>query len=80
MAHDGLEKFDALIGNGPWIVGDRFSLADVALYTLMDFFGTVGQPLDPELKNVSAWFERVNARPSAEASLHPAAKGGGMRA
>ncbi len=80
LAHDGLEKFDALIGNGPWIVGDRFSLADIALYSLMDFFGTVGQPLDPELKNVSAWFERVNARPSADASLHPAAKGGGMRA
>ncbi len=80
VAHDGLEKFDALIGNGPWIVGDRFSLADIALYSLMDFFGTVGQPLDPELKNVGAWFERVNARPSADASLHPAAKGGGMRA
>ena len=80
VAHDGLEKFDALIGNGPWIVGDRFTLADISLYALMDFFGTVGQPLDPEQKNVGAWFERVNARPSADASLHPAAKGGGMRA
>lgn len=80
VAHDGLEKFDGLIGNGPWIQGDRFSLTDIALYTLMDFFVTVGQPLDPELKNVGAWFERVNARPSADASLHPAAKGGGMRA
>jgi glutathione S-transferase len=80
VAHDGLAKFDALIGNGPWIIGDRFSLADVTLYPLLDFFGTVGQPLDPELKNIGAWFERVNARPSADASLHPAAKGGGMRA
>ncbi len=80
VAHDGLEKFDTLIGNGPWIIGDRFSLADITLYALMDFFGTVGQPLDREQKNVGAWFERVNGRPSADASLHPAAKGGGMRA
>ncbi len=80
VAHDGLAKFDALIGNGPWIQGDRFSLVDIELYCLLDFFATVGQPLDPELKNVGAWFERVNGRPSADSSLHPVAKGGGMRA
>lgn len=80
VAQDGLTLFDRLIGGGPWIVGDRFTLADVTLYALLDFFATVGQPLDPEKKNVGAWFERVAARPSAEASLHPAAKAGGMRA
>ena len=30
------------------------------------------QPLDPELKNLNAWFQRMDARPSAKASLHPA--------
>jgi hypothetical protein len=29
---------------------------------------------------LGAWFDRANARPSAEASLHPAAAAGGMRA
>jgi glutathione S-transferase len=80
VAQDGLAVFDSLIGRGPWLAGDRFTLADITLYALLDFFAKVGQPLDPEKKNVSAWFERVNARPSAEASLHPVAKGGGMRA
>lgn len=80
VAQDGLALFDRLIGNGPWIVGDRFTLADITLYALLDFFATVGQPLDAEKKNVGAWFERVAARPSADASLHPAAKSGGMRA
>lgn len=80
VGQDGLAKFDRLIAGGPWIAGDRFSLADITLYTLLDFFATVGQPLNPELKNVGAWFERMNARPSAEASLHPMAAGGGMRA
>ncbi|MGH0033094.1 MAG: glutathione S-transferase family protein [Myxococcota bacterium] len=80
VAQDGLALFDGLIEGRAWIVGDRFTLADIALYTLLDFFATVGQPLDPERKNVGAWFERVGARPSAEASLHPVAAGGGMRA
>jgi glutathione S-transferase len=80
IAQDGLAVFDSLIGRGPWLAGDRFTLADITLYALLDFFAVVGQPLDPEKKNVCAWFERVNARPSAEASLHPVAKGGGMRA
>lgn len=36
--------------------------------------------LDPKLENVNAWFARVARRPSAEGSLHPVAKAGGMRA
>ena len=40
----------------------------------------VGQSPDPALKNVAAWLERTSSRPSAEASLHPVAKAGGMRA
>jgi glutathione S-transferase len=80
VAQDGLALFDRLIGDGPFLAGDRFSLADVTLYTLLDFFAGVGQPLDPKLGNVGAWFQRVAARPSAEESLHPVAKAGGMRA
>jgi glutathione S-transferase len=78
VARDGLALFDRLIGRGPYIVGSRFSLADIALYALLDFFAGVGQPLDPELKNVGAWFERVGSRDSAAASLHPGAVAAGM--
>ncbi|MEM7410248.1 MAG: glutathione S-transferase family protein [Myxococcota bacterium] len=80
IAQDGLALLDGLLPGRSWICGDRFSLADIQLYTLMDFFAGVGQPRDTELKNVDAWFERVNARPSAEASLHPKAGAVGMRA
>lgn len=80
LARDGLALVDALLGAGPWICGERFTLADVTLYANLDFFAGVGQPLDPERKNVAAWLERVGARPSADASLHPAARAAGMRA
>jgi glutathione S-transferase len=80
IAQEGLAWLDALLGDGPFIAGKRFTLADVVLYCFLDFGTGVGQGLDPAHKNVAAWFERMNARPSAEASLHPVAKAGGMRA
>ena len=53
---------------GPWIAGDRFTLADILLYAFIDFGGQVGQPLDPAFAKISDWFARVGARPSAAAS------------
>jgi glutathione S-transferase len=78
-ARDGLAWLDGLLQGRSYVAGDRFSLADIVLYALLDFGASVGQPLDPALKNVSDWFARVAARPSAEASLHPGAKATGLR-
>ena len=68
---DHLAWLDGLVGGRRWIVPDRFTIADVILYCALDFGRGVGQPFDPALKNVGAWFERVAARPSAASSLHP---------
>ena len=68
---DHLAWLDGLVGGRRWIVPDRFTVADVILYCALDFGRGVGQPFDPALKNVGTWFERVAARPSAAASLHP---------
>ena len=80
IAQDGLTWLDGQLAGKQWICGSRFTLADIVLYNVLDFGAGVGQPRNPEHKNVSAWFERVGKRPSAEASIHPAAKAGGMRA
>jgi glutathione S-transferase len=68
---DNLQWLDGLLAGKQWIAGDRFTIADVILYCALDFGRFVGQPFDPALKHLSAWFERVGARPSAKASLHP---------
>ncbi len=68
IAQEKLTWLDGLIEGRQWIVGDRFTLADILLYCFLDFGTQVGQPLNPANKNVSAWFERVKARPSAAAS------------
>ena len=80
IAQDGSAWLDGQLGSKQWICGSRFTLADIVLYNLLDFGAGVGQARNPEHKNLSAWFERVAKRPSAEASIHPVAKAGGMRA
>ncbi len=68
IAQEKLTWLDGLIEGREWIVGDRFTLADVLLYAFLDFGTQVGQALNPANTNISAWFERVKARPSAAAS------------
>ena len=72
-AKAGREWLDGLIAGRDFIAGDSISLADIVLYCCMDFAKGVGQPIDLELKNLNAWYERIGARPSASGSLHPAA-------
>jgi glutathione S-transferase len=67
IAHDGLEWLEREIP-GPWIAGDRFTLADILLFSFMEFGGMVGQPLDPAFARLNDWFARVKARPSVAAS------------
>lgn len=71
LAADGLAKVDQIVGAGPWVAGERFSLADILLYCFVEFGAMVGQPLDPALTSLAAWRARVAARPSAAASANP---------
>lgn len=74
-AADGLKEaakkklvwLDGLMGSNSFIGGDKLSMADILLFTFLDFMGKVGQPLDPANKNLTAWMGRMKARPSAGA-------------
>jgi glutathione S-transferase len=68
LAQEKISWLDGLIEGRTWIVGDRFTLADILLYAFLDFGAQVGQPLNPANKNITAWFAKVKARPSAEAT------------
>ena len=67
MAKDGEEWLEGQF-KGPWIAGGDFTLADILLFSFLDFGAVVGQPLDPGFAKLTDWFERVKARPSAAAS------------
>jgi glutathione S-transferase len=76
---DNLAWLDRLIGKKQFIAGERFTVADIILYAALDFGTSVGQPIDPALANVGAWYARIGARPSADASLHPQSAATGMK-
>jgi len=68
IAREQLERLNGMIEGREFIVGDRFTLADVLLFGFLEFGATVGQPLDAKLENLQGWYTRVASRPSIEAS------------
>lgn len=68
VARDRLHWLDGMFGPGPYLCGDRFTVADIWLYVWLDFGAAVNQPFDRSLPNIGPWFERIAARPSAELS------------
>jgi glutathione S-transferase len=68
IAQDRLKWLDGQMADGrEFVCGKRFTLADILLYCFLDFGNNVGQPLNADFKNLTAWFARVKARPSAAA-------------
>ncbi|WP_204311687.1 glutathione binding-like protein, partial [Enterobacter bugandensis] len=67
IAANRLAWLEGQMNGKEFICGNRFTLADILLFCMVTFFNRVGQPLDPANKNLHAWFERVQARPSAKA-------------
>ena len=67
MAQEKLAWLDGLMEGKEFVCGSRFTLADVLLFVFLDFGKMVGQPITPDLKNISAHYERMKARPSAAA-------------
>lgn len=66
-AQDKLAWLDTEMAGRDFLAGDQFSLADILLSSFLAFGEQVGQPLNRDLKTVSAWYDRCQARPSAKA-------------
>lgn len=58
--HGFVGEVEAALGARPWLSGDAFGAADVALVPIARM-GRFGVPLGP---NVRAWLERIRARPA----------------
>jgi len=66
-AIEQLAWIDAELADRPFIAGDRYTIADIALLIGVDF-GRVSQiRIDPEHKNLTRWYGEVSSRPSAKA-------------
>merc|ERR1712217_897767 len=71
VAQAGLQWFDSQLADGrKFLCGDRFSLADIRFFLIVKFFIGIDKEqaaIVTPMKNISAYFERVGARPSVAA-------------
>ncbi len=62
------EQAEKKIEGGPWMVGDRMSIADIASFSWVNVLEYID--LDPsEWKHVKDWLDRINARPAVQRGL-----------
>ncbi len=64
IVRDKLIWLDGLMDGKEFICGDRFTLADILLFSFLEFGASVGQPLDAKCERLQTWYARVAARPS----------------
>ena len=67
-AREGLAWLDRQLDRRPYLAGDAVSLADLLLFSFVEFGAQVGQPLDPDNRRLIAWHDRMASRPSAAAT------------
>lgn len=68
VAQNRIAWLDGMLGDAPYLCGDRFTAADIWLYVWLDFGLSVQQPFNRSLPRITRWFDTVADRSSAEAS------------
>jgi glutathione S-transferase len=59
----GLARLESLLGGKEYLV-DKFSLADIAFVPALFILSNLGVQVDPRLRQVAAWIERLRQRPA----------------
>ena len=66
-AIEQLAWLDGELTDRPFVAGDRYTIADIALLVGIDFGRVSEIRIDPEHKNLTRWYGEVSSRPSAKA-------------
>jgi glutathione S-transferase len=61
-ATESLAWFDAQLEGHDWLAGDRFTMADIALLSTVDFGGFIGLGIPESLANLTAWHTRATTK------------------
>lgn len=65
---DGFDQIERHYLVGPWVLGERFSLADIYLFVVASWLAGDGVPID-EFPKVAAHTRRMLARPAVQQAL-----------
>ena len=69
MAKRGLEYFNNLLADKPFVAGEEFSMADITLFTGLAFADFVNVDIPETYEHLHQWRERVAQRPGVKAAL-----------
>jgi glutathione S-transferase len=76
-----LDRLEANLDPGPWIVGEQFTLADIAIAPYMFRLAALGSEQfwsKDRRPRVQAWYQRLSARPAFQTAVSwPDESGGG---
>lgn len=62
----GMHYFDSVLKNQPFVAGDKFSMADIAVLGGMIFASLVKIPVPDECEALRAWHAKMQERPSVQ--------------
>ena len=63
----GMRHFDAILKHRPFVAGEAFSMADIALLGGLIFASLVKLPVPEDCEALHAWHARMNERASVKA-------------
>lgn len=66
-------RMDAALANGPWLLGERYTLADIIVTPLIDRMADLGMSSiwENDFPRVTDWYARTKARPSFQQTFYP---------
>lgn len=69
-------RMDAALANGPWLLGQTYSLADIIVAPLIDRMADLGftSLWEGKYPRVADWYARMKARPAFQKAFYPGAR------
>lgn len=66
-------RMNAALENGPWLMGERLTLADIIVTPLIDRMADLGMDhiWVGKFPRVSDWYQRIQARPAFKQTFYP---------
>ena len=66
----------ALVGAGPWLMGEQYTLADICVVPSIDRMEDLGyeELWEKDHPHVTAWFRRIMARPAVQTAFYKGAR------
>lgn len=69
-------RMNDALATGPWLLGARYTLADVIVAPLIDRMADLGfsDVWEDSFPRVTGWYERMQARPAFQATFYPGSR------